>query len=142
MTPSRIPHRTTALWCALAALLAAITLRAQAPPQASGRVRPSAHAPEGLFTHSDNCVACHNNLSTATGDEHFAPSPSPGQAIDPMLRVDDSAMDWEQESLPEELKQAGLSLQAYGSEMTAAPSDEMFGDWLPPAQHMYPEPPH
>ena len=69
MTPSRIPHRTTALWCALAALLAAITLRAQAPPQASGRVRPSAHAPEGLFTHSDNCVACHNNLSTPAGED-------------------------------------------------------------------------
>ena len=69
MTPSRIPHRTTALWCALAALLAAITLRAQAPPQASGRVRPSAHAPEGLFSHSDNCVACHNNLSTPAGED-------------------------------------------------------------------------
>ena len=81
-------------------------------------------------------------VSTATGDEHFAPSPSPGQAIDPMLRVDDSAMDWEQESLPEELKQAGLSLQAYGSEMPAATSDEMSGDWLPPVEHMYPEPPH
>jgi len=64
-------HRPATLWCvcALSALLVAVTLRAQAPPQASGRARPSAHAAAGSFAHSDDCVACHNNLSTPAGED-------------------------------------------------------------------------
>jgi hypothetical protein len=66
-----IRHRTPAVWCvwALAALFVAVTLKAQAPPQATGRGRPSAHAAAGLFSHSDNCVACHNNLSSPAGED-------------------------------------------------------------------------
>jgi hypothetical protein len=70
MTPP-IRHRAADVWCvgALAALLVVVTLRAQAPPQTTGRAQPSAHAAGRLFSHSDNCVACHNNLSTAAGED-------------------------------------------------------------------------
>ncbi len=77
---------------------------------------------------------------TVTRDEHLALSSPPDQAIDQILGVDDSAMGWEWKSLLEELKQATLSSQAYGREVPAAPPDEMPGDWLPPAEHMYPKP--
>lgn len=62
--------RTPTLWCVSGlVLLVAVALRAQGPPQASGKARPSAHAAEGLFIHSENCVACHNNLSTPAGED-------------------------------------------------------------------------
>src|SRR5262245_11420204 len=37
---------------------------AQTPPS-----KPAAHANLGLFTHSDNCVACHNNLAAPNGED-------------------------------------------------------------------------
>ena len=62
--------RTPTLWCVSGlVLLVAVTLGAQGPPQARGKARPSAHAAKGLFIHSENCVACHNNLSTPAGED-------------------------------------------------------------------------
>ena len=37
------------------------------PPQ--GQERATYHAAGTLFAHSENCVACHNNLSTAAGED-------------------------------------------------------------------------
>lgn len=65
-----IRPRTPALWCVAAlTLLVAVTLKAQGQPQGINKVRLSAHAPDGLFTHSENCVACHNNLSAPDGED-------------------------------------------------------------------------
>jgi hypothetical protein len=44
-----------------------VTLSAQAPSKTKDRT--TAHAAAGLFTHSDNCIACHNTLRTAAGED-------------------------------------------------------------------------
>ena len=54
---------------AVAALLVAVTLRAQGLPPGNGGAGPTAHAAAGLFAHSENCIACHNNLSTPAGED-------------------------------------------------------------------------
>lgn len=46
-----------------------LTLSAQTTTPRARRDRPSPHAATGLFTHSDNCIACHNNLSTPSGED-------------------------------------------------------------------------
>lgn len=53
---------------AAAAWLVAILV---ATPEAADGRRPlsTAHPDLSLFTHSDNCVACHNNLTTTTGQD-------------------------------------------------------------------------
>jgi len=50
-------------------LLLAVSLLAQKPPDArtTSRSQPG-HAPS-LFRHSDDCVACHNRLTTSSGDD-------------------------------------------------------------------------
>jgi hypothetical protein len=55
----------------LSVLLAlAVGLRAQGPAAAAREpVRRSPHANGALFAHSDDCVACHNNLVTAGGED-------------------------------------------------------------------------
>ncbi len=41
-----------------------------AAPRAADQSRPAnPHRDLSLFTHSDNCVACHNNLSAANGED-------------------------------------------------------------------------
>jgi len=42
------------------------TAAQQSSPRAAGK---KAHADLSLFTHSDNCVACHNGLSTPAGED-------------------------------------------------------------------------
>ena len=50
------------------ATLFLVTAEAQ-QPQAAAKPVKKGHADLSLFTHSDNCVACHNGLSTATGED-------------------------------------------------------------------------
>jgi mono/diheme cytochrome c family protein len=59
----------SSLAAGLASLLLAITLRAQGPPAAREGDRPNPHAGAALFSHSDNCIACHNNLSSPAGED-------------------------------------------------------------------------
>jgi cytochrome c551/c552 len=65
--PPLSPRRALLLACLawLAALV--VTTHAQQPPS-SARAR-KAHADLSLFTHSDNCVACHNGLTTPSGED-------------------------------------------------------------------------
>lgn len=45
-----------------------ISLQAQGAAPAPAR-KPSPHAAGGLFSHSDNCVSCHNNLTAPSGED-------------------------------------------------------------------------
>jgi hypothetical protein len=45
----------------------AVVLAASSPPPSQQPQRY--HGPGSLFSHSENCVACHNNLSTAAGED-------------------------------------------------------------------------
>lgn len=56
------------LLAAFAMLFALATLRAQSQLPAPAAAIPNAHS-ASLFVHSDNCVACHNNLATASGED-------------------------------------------------------------------------
>jgi hypothetical protein len=49
-------------------LLIAVTLRAQSPQPKAATSASARHA-ETLFSHSDDCVACHNNLVSASGED-------------------------------------------------------------------------
>ena len=51
------------------ALSLVITVRAQTGASGGQVHLTAAHAAPGLFAHSDNCVACHNNLMTSTGED-------------------------------------------------------------------------
>jgi mono/diheme cytochrome c family protein len=58
---------------AIAAMAWALALFTAAP-RAADQARPAAtpanpHRDLSLFTHSDNCIACHNNLSAASGED-------------------------------------------------------------------------
>ena len=59
----------------LVALAAVVWMTALlvASPRATDQAQPSkaanAHRDLSLFTHSDNCIACHNNLSAANGED-------------------------------------------------------------------------
>ena len=58
---------TSAAWL-LSMLLAAPSAReAAAQTDRRGRRPPPSHAAMSLFTHSDDCVACHNGLTHAIG---------------------------------------------------------------------------
>lgn len=58
------------LLCAcLALLLLAVSLRAQTPPGGSTKAGPSPRHTAALFSHSDDCVACHNALTTPSGED-------------------------------------------------------------------------
>ena len=60
---------TSAAWL-LSMLLAAPGAReAAAQTDRRGRRPPPSHAAMSLFTHSDDCVACHNGLSTPSGED-------------------------------------------------------------------------
>jgi len=60
---------TSAAWL-LSMLLAAPSARvAAAQTDRRGRRPPPSHAAMSLFTHSDDCVACHNGLSTPSGED-------------------------------------------------------------------------
>lgn len=56
------------LGCAFVTLLIAVTLRAQSARPVDVTRASAAHA-ETLFSHSDDCVACHNNLSSSSGED-------------------------------------------------------------------------
>jgi len=60
---TRILFFATTLWL--------LTIAAAWPHAQASAAKPAvkAHQNLDLFTHSDNCVACHNNLVTATGDD-------------------------------------------------------------------------
>lgn len=58
-----------ALVCASVTLLIAVTLRAQSARSVEGARGSVAQHAETLFSHSDNCVACHNNLSSSSGED-------------------------------------------------------------------------
>jgi hypothetical protein len=58
--------RTVALAIGSAWTVAFVLARPAAPVAA---VATTYHEPGELFAHSDNCVACHNNLVTATGED-------------------------------------------------------------------------
>jgi hypothetical protein len=67
MTLPRLPR----LLCSTAGtlLLVVLTLSAQTSIPGTRRDRSSPNAATGLFTHSDDCIACHNNLSTLAGED-------------------------------------------------------------------------
>ena len=53
----------------LALLLLAVSLRAQTPSSSRVTGAPHARHAAALFSHSDDCVACHNALTTAAGED-------------------------------------------------------------------------
>src|SRR5882672_8430784 len=70
MSMTRILPLACAVW--LVAFFVAVPRAAQVSPPPAG-VRPPAgpdpRNPESLFTPSENCVACHNNLITPDGED-------------------------------------------------------------------------
>ncbi len=67
--PPRPPSHAL-LGCAGLALLLAVSLRAQSPPSAGTKSGPPArHAAAAPFSHSDDCVACHNALTAPSGED-------------------------------------------------------------------------
>jgi hypothetical protein len=61
-------RRALPLTC-LAWLVTTLVVTTQAQQPASSTRAKKAHADMSLFTHSDNCVACHNGLTTPTGED-------------------------------------------------------------------------
>ncbi len=61
---SRLLVLAAAIWMG-----ALFTAAPRAADQAAQPRTPSPHRDLSMFTHSDNCVACHNNLSTAAGED-------------------------------------------------------------------------
>jgi len=57
-----------AVWLA-SMFLAAPSAREAAQPERRERRAPPSHAAMALFTHSDDCVACHNGLTTPSGED-------------------------------------------------------------------------
>jgi hypothetical protein len=66
--PSRPPVRLLPLSAGLALLLA-VALRAGTAADAGGGGRPAARQAPASFLHSDECVACHNALTTPAGED-------------------------------------------------------------------------
>src|SRR5690242_18164054 len=65
----RLRSPAVPLVSASAVLLAIVSLTAQGPASANvPRPSTAAHA-SALFAHSDNCVACHNQLTTSSGED-------------------------------------------------------------------------
>ena len=62
---NRILPVACAVW--MLAVFVAVPRAAQAPTPSANR--PAAAHDLSLFTHSENCVACHNNLTTNTGED-------------------------------------------------------------------------
>jgi len=69
MSMNRVLPLACAIW--LFALFVAVPRAAQvvAPPSVQPPAGPDPHNPETLFTPSENCVACHNNLITPGGED-------------------------------------------------------------------------
>ena len=65
---SRPPSRALLVHACLALLLVAVSLRAQTPGATTRSGPPPGHA-AALFSHSDDCVACHNALTTPSGED-------------------------------------------------------------------------
>ncbi|HEY6357659.1 MAG TPA: hypothetical protein VIX35_05420, partial [Vicinamibacterales bacterium] len=61
---SRVTLLATILWVGAMALARP---HAQTPGTPPASIDP--YRAGGLFTHSDNCIACHNNLVTPTGED-------------------------------------------------------------------------
>jgi hypothetical protein len=64
----RPPARALLPHACLALLLLAVSLRAQTPGASAASGPPAGHA-AALFSHADDCVACHNGLTTASGED-------------------------------------------------------------------------
>lgn len=63
-TPRLVPL-ASALW-----LVSVLFLSASAPPDRTNEPhRPATHAALSLFSHSENCQACHNGLASASGED-------------------------------------------------------------------------
>jgi len=69
MTMNRILPLACVAWMLAFFLAAPRAAQTTAPPPASAAAKPSGHMDLSLFTHSENCVACHNNLTTSTGED-------------------------------------------------------------------------
>ena len=70
MTPmNRILPLACAIW--MLALFLATPRAAQTTAEARNgeAAKPKGHPDLSLFTHSENCVACHNNLMSASGED-------------------------------------------------------------------------
>src|SRR5262245_16533717 len=69
--PVAILEMTRGLLFSCACVLLWLGVASSAARQTSKRPRaaPPAHAESGLFSHSENCIACHNNLVTSTGED-------------------------------------------------------------------------
>ena len=59
---------TCAVWL-VSMFLAAPSAREAAQPDRRERRAPPSHAAMALFAHSDDCVACHNGLTTPSGED-------------------------------------------------------------------------
>lgn len=56
-------------WLVSVMLVAANANERRPTPPTKGEARPAPHQALSLFTHSENCVGCHNNLSTPAGED-------------------------------------------------------------------------
>ena len=61
-------RRALPLTC-LAWLVTTVVVTTHAQQPASSTRAKKAHADLSLFTHSDDCVACHNGLTTPSGED-------------------------------------------------------------------------
>jgi hypothetical protein len=66
--PRHAPRALLVCVC-LSVLLLAVLLRAQTPPRASTTDGPPPRHAAARFSHSDDCVACHNSLTTPSGED-------------------------------------------------------------------------
>src|SRR5262245_45236575 len=64
---NRILHVACVAW--LLVIFAVVPRAAQKAATEGGSAKPSGHLDLSLFTHSDNCIACHNNLITPSGED-------------------------------------------------------------------------
>jgi hypothetical protein len=67
MTIHRLGPLAAAAW--LLCLLLGAARAAPISAAGHGEARAAAHRPVALFSHSENCIACHNNLIAASGED-------------------------------------------------------------------------
>ena len=69
MSTNRILPLACAVWMLGLFLATPRAAQVTAGTAEGGAAKPTGHLDLSLFTHSENCVACHNNLMTAAGED-------------------------------------------------------------------------